>query len=695
MLDQNIQFLKGVGPKRAAIFSKIGIFTLRDLLTYFPREYEDRRKPVPIASIKGKERISVKGKVLLSEEKKLSMRLSAFKVKITDGTGTLNGVFFRKVNPYQKFDIFATLKKYFVPGAEVYLSGMCEYNFGYRELSVDEYEVVSKDKPLIHFGRIVPLYPLTEGIGQKWMREFFAKNINIYSDEWPEILPEGSKYKRGISAAEALREIHFPEDLNTAELARRRLAFDEFFLIETALNIARARDKKIIKNRRYELKRNLLTPFREKLNFEFTQAQKKVINEIFDDLKKEEPMKRLLMGDVGSGKTVVALSAMLFAIENGCQSVIIAPTEILAEQHYLTISNILEGLPVNAVLLSGKITAKKSAKEKTLSDIASGAANIIIGTHAILEKNVAFKNLALIVIDEQHRFGVIQRALLQEKSEHPDVLVMTATPIPRTLALTVYGDMDVSIIDKLPPGRQPIETLYLGPEGAYDVVKKEIKKGNKAYIVYPLVEESDKVELKAAVKEAENLSKAVFKDFKVGLLHGQMKTDEREKTMLDFRSGRFDVLIATTVIEVGIDIKDATVMVIEHAERFGLATLHQLRGRIGRSSKKSFCVLVGDPKSEQSRERIKAMLETQDGFRIAEKDLELRGPGEFFGTAQSGILEFKAGNIVTDSKLIEESKDLAKEVTAKDPGLNLSQHKMLKKEVARAYGKTFGLFKIG
>ncbi|MCX5781589.1 MAG: ATP-dependent DNA helicase RecG [Elusimicrobia bacterium] len=699
MLDQNIQFIKGVGPKRASLLKKMEIMTIKDLLGYFPREYEDRRNINSISSIVPGQKIIVKGKVETTEELKLTRNLLAFKIKINDGTGIAYGLFFRNVNPYYKIDIFSYLKKALVKDTVVYLSGVCEYNFGQKQIRVEDYEILKDKKDgansVTQFERIVPVYPLTEGISQKLIRDLIKKCLKDYVEEWPDILPEYSDYRKMTGVKDALNQIHFPEDFKRAETARQRLAFDEFFLLETALSLARKKDEKIIKNRAYELKKNLLTPFREKLKFEFTQSQKKVINEIFDDLRKPQPMHRLLMGDVGSGKTVVALSAMLYAIENGYQTVLIAPTEILAEQHFLTISDILKDLSIKITLLTGKVSGKIKEKRKILQDIFSGSAQIIIGTHAILEKSVNFKNLALIVIDEQHKFGVIQRASLQQKSSSPDVLIMTATPIPRTLALTIYGDMDISKIEHLPPGRQPIETLHLNPEAAYEIVKQEIKKGNQAYIVYPLIEESDKIELKAAVKEAENLSKTIFNGFKVGLLHGQISSKEREQTMLEFRAHKFDILIATTIIEVGIDIPNATVMVIEHADRFGLATLHQLRGRIGRGSQKSTCIIVGEVVTEQSKKRIKVMLESSDGFKIAEEDLLIRGPGEFFGTIQSGMPNFKAGNIITDLKLIEDSKNLAANVIMSDPELSREDHKKLKNEVVQSYGKHFNLFRVG
>ncbi|MFC1501380.1 ATP-dependent DNA helicase RecG [Elusimicrobiota bacterium] len=693
-LEKPIQFFKGVGPKKAQLLSKLGITNIGDILAYFPREYDDRRKVSSIVSVMDGQRVTLLGKVESSDVSKLSKNLSVYKVAINDGTGTANACFFRKSNPYHKHDVYASLKKIFKNGEKVFINGISEQNFAKNEIKVDEYEVFLENNTPLHFNKIVPIYPLTKRLSQKWLRGLIGNIVNDYCNEWAEILPD--KFSAHfMKAQDAVQQIHFPDNFQNAENARQRLAFDEFLLLELALAIARAREKRVLKIREYALKKTLLTPFREKLEFEFTNAQKKVINEIFNDMQNKKPMNRLLMGDVGSGKTVVALSAVLLAIESGFQAALLAPTEILAEQHYITISNTLSGLPIKTALLTSKITSKKQEREKLISQISSGKIDLVIGTHAILEKDVLFKNLALVVIDEQHRFGVRQRASLQKKGARTDVLVMTATPIPRTLALTVYGDLDVSTIDKMPPGRMPIKTLHTNPDFAYNLTKEEIKKGHQAYIVYPLVEESDKVELKAAVREAQSLSKTVFKDYRVGLLHGQMKAGQKEETMLKFRDKKFDILIATTVIEVGIDIPNATVMIIEHANRFGLATLHQLRGRVGRGTNKSYCVLVGEAKTDQSKQRINVMLSTCDGFKIAEEDLHLRGPGEIFGTIQHGLPQLRAGNIVSDLKLIEKSRETAKNILANDFELAEKQNTPIKSELLRLYGEKFGLFRVG
>jgi ATP-dependent DNA helicase RecG len=697
-LDQSVQYLKNVGPKRAIMLARMGITTIRELLGYFPREYEDRRYVTKIGSVSSGQKVVVLGKVEAAEAVSASRNLTIFKVAVSDGTGLLYALFYRKTSPYHRHDVFGALRQAFMQGNLVYMFGQCDINFGEKQMKVEEYEQAQgeNESDLKHFKRIVPLYPLTAGISQKWLRELVRVNLENLVPLWLDILPDTLEHKESLMPAQkAVREIHFPSDFSVAATARKRLAYDEFLLLETALTMARRRSKVKTKAFSYDIQRTLLTPFKEKLKFVFTPAQKKVINEIFADMQKAQPMNRLLLGDVGSGKTVVALSAILLAVENGYQCVLLAPTEILAEQHYITICRMLEGLGVRISLVTGKLSAKKNEKNRLLDEIGAGNVDLVVGTHAVLEKGISFKKLSLVVIDEQHRFGVLQRATLQTKTLHPDVLLMTATPIPRTLALTLYGDMDISVIDQLPPGRQPIVTQHLVAALAYDRVKREIRQGHQAYIVYPLVEESDKVELKAAVQEAKTLSCSVFREFRVGLLHGQMKADEKQRVMVAFREGTLDILIATTVIEVGIDVPNATLMVIEHADRFGLATLHQLRGRVGRGADRSYCILLGNPRTDEARKRIEVMTTITNGFKIAEEDLSLRGPGEFFGTAQHGMPVLKAGNLITDTALIEDSRALAASIVASDPGLKAEAHQPLKQEVFRVYGNRLCLLKIG
>ncbi len=696
-LDQSVQCLKGMGPAKAQMLSRLGVTSLREMLTLFPREYDDRRLIQRIGTAPANTRVTVKGKVETAEVMALSPTLKIFKVAVSDSSGICYAQFFRHVNPYQRFDIFASLKSSFVPGQWVILNGIMEYRFRERQLSVDDHALLaSADAPLpASFNGIIPIYPLTEGISQKFLRGMMTKAVSSYAKEWPELLPETMCEELKLpGAAKAVRSIHFPASFQEAESARKRLAADEFYLLEAAMTLVRERSQRQTKPRSYEVKKHLLGQFRVKMGFEFTRAQKRSINEIFCDMQKTAPMNRLLTGDVGSGKTVVALSAALLAIENGFQAALLAPTEILASQHAVSISNLLEGLPVNIALVTGNLSASGAGRAALRKAVADGSAQLVIGTHALLDENVSFKNLGLVVIDEQHRFGVLQRAALQKKASMPDVLIMTATPIPRSLALTLYGDLDVSVIDTLPPGRLPVITKHVADHEAYSFIKSEIAKKHQAFIVYPLVDSTDSSEMKAAASEAANLSKTIFFGLHVGLLHGQMKAADKDAVMKGFRDGTFDILIATTVIEVGIDVPNATVMMIEHCERFGLATLHQLRGRVGRGKSQSYCLLAGQPSTEQAKRRIDVMLSTTDGFKIAQEDLVLRGPGEFFGTAQHGMPELKAGNIITDLDLIKTAKEAAEKTLSTDHTLALSENRQLRDELTRVFGGKISLATI-
>lgn len=696
ILETSVQYLKGVGPGRGKLLERLGIITLRDLLAHYPREYDDRRRFRTIGSLRHGERACIRASVVSLEVKRLKPSLSALKVAVSDATGTASLVFYRKVNPYHRHDVFGTLRKNFTEGVMLCCAGTVEENFLEKQIVPDDVELEADGVMPPSFGRVIPVYPLTEGVTQKWLRRLISDNLERGCASWPEYLGDTDRKTLSLpDAARALRDIHAPADPAAAESARRRLAFDEFLLLELALTLARSSSDAVRKPWRYEIKRSLLTPFREKLGFPFTAGQKHVINEIFSDMCAPGPMHRLLMGDVGSGKTIVALSAMLLAVENGTQAALLAPTEILAEQHFLTISRFLAGLPVTMGMVSGRTSSKKAKKRAAQSALSQGEWDIVVGTHALLEDDITFRNLSLAVIDEQHRFGVLQRAALRGKTVHPDILLMTATPIPRSLALTVYGDMNVSTIPDLPPGRTPVRTLHLSDAAAYHQVREEVRKGRQAFIVYPLIEESDKVELKAAVQEAEDLSTGVFLNERVGLLHGRMKREEKDTVMTDFRSGKFDILISTTVIEVGIDVPNATLMVIEHADRFGLATLHQLRGRVGRGQFPSTCILLGDPRSDDARRRFQVMITETSGFRIAEEDLSLRGPGEFFGTAQHGLPLLKAGNLLTDQALIESAKDMARKLVSSDPALSSAALAPVRTGLRQAFGARLALFHVG
>lgn len=675
-----VQYLKGVGEKIAEKLDRqLGLKTAADLMYHFPRDWEDRTHPTKISELQPNQTQTIRGKVGIISTGFFGRRLLFFKAVITDATGNINAVWIR--HHIRKYDVLKSLKDNIKAGSEIIITGSVKADFWEKTINVSEHDLITgADDDLTHTNRIVPLYPLTSDFTNRFFRGLVKQALSKHIDFLKESLPKKYLWKYKLcDIKQAIKNIHFPGSFADKETARVRLAFDEFLNFQLKLEFLKQKRMKESKEFKYSLTKKLLTPFRTALPFEFTAAQKKVISEIFEDMQSPRPMNRLLQGDVGSGKTAVAVSAMLLAKESGYQSVLLAPTEILAEQHFFTIKKLLKNLPVRVVYVVGKMAKnKKSAVKKTIS---SGSADIIIGTHVLLEEGLKFKNLSLVVIDEQHRFGVDQRMKMRKKSgfKTVDLLLMTATPIPRTLGLTLYGDLNISTIDELPPGRISIKTLEMTEENAYNFIKERLSYGEQVFIVYPLVGESKKLPLKSAIKEAENLRGTVFKDFSVGLIHGRMKLEEKEKIMAAFAGKKYDILISTTVIEVGIDIPNATVMLIEHAERYGLATLHQLRGRVGRSSKQSYCILLSDTKMEKAKERLAVLLSTTDGFKIAEEDLRFRGPGEFFGTEQSGIPEFKIGNILTDISILRKTKDCAEEIFRDDPGLAVSMLCLLSK----------------
>ncbi|MDR1196269.1 MAG: ATP-dependent DNA helicase RecG [Endomicrobium sp.] len=697
-LDSEVQYIKGIGPKRAQGLLRLGIRNAGDLLTFFPSQYQDRTRIVPVSDAYRYEQVCICGRIGKAYERKLSMGLFILDIEIFDNSGMAYVRFFRKKNPYSKVDVFASIKKAFESGKTAYIFGDAKAEIGIRYVSVNDYEITASvdDIPLF-FNKIIPVYPATEGLNQKVIREAVRNALDTAGNLYPDIsgiIPEFEGVPK-IKSFEAIRKIHYPLTLDDAENARRAFAAQEFFVLETALAISRNAIKKNPKKRHYEIKKSFLTPFRQNLKFEFTKAQKKAINDIFDDMQDVYPMNRMLMGDVGSGKTVVALSAVLLAAENGFQSMIAAPTEILAEQHFLTISNMLEGLDINIVLATSSTLKKKSEREKILADVHNGKTQIVIGTHALMEERVKFKNLALIVVDEQHRFGVMQKYAALGKADSPDILMMTATPIPRALAMTVYGEMDMTVINELPAGRIPIQTFFVSESYAYSKTVAELQKGGQAYIVYPLIDESDKIALKSATAEAGKLSQGVFKNYKVGLLHGKMNPSEKNDIMKKFKNKDFDVMISTTVIEVGIDVPNACVMIIQHADRFGLSALHQLRGRIGRGKKQSYCFLIGSAKSENAAKRLQIMTKTNNGFEIAEEDLQMRGPGEFMGTVQHGFPEFKAGDLVKDADIIGFSKDFARDLIDGDPLLQKTENSVLKMLINQRFSNKTKLINVG
>ena len=682
-----IQYLKGIGPAKAKLFERLGVQTVEDLLHYYPRTYQDRRLGAPPNEYNSDSLVVFKGRVLRTQEIPARSVL-IFKAFLEDEKGQQIECTWFKKRMYRgfRFDPFGTLKKDFKMNNEVWVIGKRDdkNNFFGHKVTVDEHYPAGDVLTKLHAGRLTPIYALTEGLTNKQFRQFVYEALQTGSlEREPEILPQALLQKRKLlSAPQALKAVHFPNSIAELESARTRLAYEEFLLLATAWGIKRTQTKILAKDYTYEIKKNLLTPFRRQLGFDFTNSQKKVINEIFKDLTSPRPMNRLLQGDVGSGKTVVALCAMLLAVENGYQTALMAPTEILAEQHFLTFKRILKGLPVKVAVLTS--STKAAAKKKLLKELAEGEIDILVGTHAVIQDGVQFKNLRLAVIDEQHRFGVKQRSRLKEKTAKLDLLTMTATPIPRTLALAFYGDLDVSTLSELPPGRQPIKTETATSKLAYDRVREEVKKGRQAYIVFPLIEESEKISAKAVTEEFEKLKK-VFPEFRLAILHGQMSQSEKEGVMADFAAHKTDILVATPVIEVGIDVKNATVMVIENAERFGLASLHQLRGRVGRGEHESYCILVPQHAGSVAKERVDIICATRDGFKIGERDMQLRGPGEILGTRQSGELEFKAGDIFKDKDILYWAIEDRDELLSQDPALTMPEHALLRQKLVELY----------
>lgn len=680
-----LQYLKGVGPRLAQQFGKLGLRTVRDLVFYFPRDYQDRRFPTPISQVQPGGKYLLVGEVERAKLIQLRWRKTLMTARLFDQAGSADIVWFNQ--PF-----LADLIK---PGEKLMVIGTCkEIIAGRPQISCQEYEILSSpDKEKSSVGRIIPLYPLTEGLYQKKTRSLVETALEKIRPEIRETLPEDLKKRQQLMDLEpALVTIHFPQDQPTLARARRRLVFEEFLIYQLGLAVRRQIFSRGRSGIRFSPQGELLYNFRKQLPFELTASQEKVLREILHDMASPYPMNRLLQGDVGSGKTIIAAMSLLVAIQNGWQSALMAPTEILAGQHLLTMDKLFGPLGLKVALLSGSLKAKERAK--LLKEISSGKVDLVIGTHALIEDDIKFAKLGLVVIDEQHRFGVLQRAKLVQKGGNPDILVMTATPIPRTLALTCYGDLDKSVIEGLPPGRQPIATYYAPGSGrrqVYDLVKKEIARGRQAFIVYPLVEESAKVDWAAARKMAKELQAGEFKDFRVGLVHGQLADEEKSGTMEQFRQKKIQVLVATTVIEVGIDIPNATVMVVEQAERFGLSALHQLRGRIGRGADRSYCFLIGSPQSQNAKKRLETMVQTNDGFKIAEADLKLRGPGDYQGTRQSGWPEFAIADLARDDKILWEARQEALALVEDDPQLVRPENQGLKTIMLERYRQFLGL----
>lgn len=694
-----IQYVKGVGPKLAKLFEKKGILTVEDALYFLPRCYEDRSHLKKISELKAGRKETGFGEILLSgvafyQNKKKRV----FEAVIGDGSGTITLKWFHGNERY--------LRDRFKKGRKLIFSGEVRWFNYQREIHHPDVEVVEGDieRDYLNFKRIVPIYSETEGLYQRTLRRLMKTILDGYVDELSSpIPPEILERQNLINFSEAFRRVHFPpegESIGTLNLQRsdghRRIIFDEFFFLELGMALKK-RGVALETGIPFKTNGILVQKLLNLLSFKLTHAQQRVLSEIKEDLEKSHPMNRLIQGDVGSGKTIVALLTCLRVIECGYQAAIMAPTEVLAEQHFLNLHRWLKPLNVKVSLLTNSI--KGPEREDLYKGIRNGDVPLVIGTHAVIQEAVEFHRLGLAIIDEQHKFGVVQRGLLKKKGGTPDVLVMTATPIPRTLAMTIYGDLDVSIIDEMPPGRMPVETKIF-PESArakvYRMVEEEVKRGGQAFVVYPLVEESEKLDLKDATRMADHLQKDVFPQLRIGLLHGRMKSDEKETTMTEFKEGRIHVLVATTVIEVGIDIPNASIMVVEHAERFGLSQLHQLRGRIGRGRTPSKCILLAQYRSsEEAKARLRAMEKTTDGFRIAEEDLELRGPGEFFGIRQSGLPDFRVAHLLRDAPILIEARKEAFQLVQEDPELVQPSHEALKETLVKRWEGRMELATIG
>jgi len=657
--------------------TKLGITTIYDLLWHLPRAYEDRTSLRHIADLQDGEEVTIRGRVIAAGNERLPTGRVATKVVLDDASGKATLLWY---NQWFQKERFRKLQ-----GQMISAFGTVQKTRWGIRIPNPEWEELSEEDPLQSI-RITPIYPLTEGISQGVMRKIIRSALEMYLPVLPDLLPQDLRDCLGLTdAATAFAQIHFPDSPKMQEQARTRLIFEELFCVQVAMALRRrhARGEPGIA---FSVDPKRLNTFYRSLPFSLTSAQRKAISEIHADMASPYPMNRLLQGDVGSGKTVVALAAMMVAIHNGYQAAMMAPTEILAEQHFLSLSQFIRGSDIRLELLTGSLTPKQ--REAARERVRKGESHIIVGTHALIQEGVEFCRLGLVVIDEQHRFGVLQRARLRDKGHRPDLLVMTATPIPRSLALTVYGDLDVSRIQGLPPGRKAIRTYWKSSQGRqqiYEGIRALVREGRQAYIVCPLIEESEKLQVKAVTEMAERLQHEVFPELVVELLHGQMKPQAKEAVMERFRRGEIHILVATPVIEVGMDVENASVILIEDADRFGLAQLHQLRGRVGRGPKQSFCLLMADPKNEVAKERLQVLVKNQDGFVIAEYDLKLRNTGDLWGIRQHGLPELKIADLLRDIEELDKAIAQARALVARDPNLSRPEHAALRRYVTEAF----------
>jgi len=688
-VEGSAQYIKGVGPDRLKLLKRLGISTIRDSLRYFPARYEDRSNIKTISELKPDIYQTTKGKVVSSSIFRTRSAMTIFQLIVSDGTARLYCLWFRQ--PY--------MKKYFKENDIIILYGKIQKTTKLQVIH-PEYEIIrdeARQEDAVHTGRIVPIYPLASGVNQRSLRRIIKNSVEQYASYADGILPVRIQAKHKLlDICLAIRNIHFPENENQRERARKRLVFDEFFLLQLALAIKRYRLKNIPNGKAHMVAQEREEEFFKALPFKLTGAQKRVIEDIKADMKNPRAMYRLIQGEVGSGKTLISAYGFFLTVTNNHQGAIMVPTEILARQHYLVFCGLFASLGIRVALLVNGM--KKKEKEDTLQSIASGSVDIVVGTHTLIQKKIEFKDLGLLVIDEQHKFGVEQRGALKIKAKNYDMLIMTATPIPRTMAMTLYGDMDISIVDELPQGKRDVKTLWIDNSRineVYAFVREQLKEKKQAYIIYPVIDESSALKSEGAAKMHKKLQNDIFRDFKVGLIHGRLDDNEKHDIMKDFKKREIDLLVATTIVEVGIDISNASVMVIENAERFGLSQLHQLRGRIGRGKGPSYCLLVSDARTEEARQRLEAIANTEDGFKVAQEDLNIRGPGELFGKRQHGLPELALGNLLSDVDILEEARKEAFSLVAEDPKLCHPSYAGLRKELNENFKDKFHLGLIG
>jgi len=682
--SSGLQTLKGVGPKRARLLSRLGIHTIGELLYHFPRKYEDRSLVKKIYQLQDGETETLFGMVTGVRDIRPRRGMTITKAALYDGAATAYAVWFNQ--PY--------IKKQINKGKKIIVTGKVDRKYGEIQLAVSDYEVIENEEAVNGAG-VVPVYPATEGLQPRTLRLIIKDALEQHLDSVEEFLPSDVLEKYNLLPIDrAICSIHFPMDLDEAQKARRRLVFEELLVLQTGICMLRGTASQTV-GICHKKNGPLTAEFMRRLPYKMTGAQERVLNEVSRDMESKKTMNRLIQGDVGSGKTVVAAAALVKTVESGYQGVMMAPTEILATQHAEGLMEMLGPLGVQAALLTGSMGKKE--KEGVIQDIREGRIDVVVGTHALIQDEVAFQKLGLAVTDEQHRFGVKQRAKLRDKGQKPDILVMTATPIPRTLALTVYGDLDISVIDELPPGRREIKTYWITDsekQRIYKFIREQVKQGRQVYYVCPLVEESEKMDISAALELAGLLQSDIFPDFQVGLMHGRLKQEAKDLVMKAFKKGSINILAATTVIEVGINVPNATVMVIENADRFGLAQLHQLRGRVGRGAHQSYCILIANPATDEGKARMDIMTRTNDGFLIADEDLKLRGPGEFFGVRQSGLPDLKIADIIRDIKTLSTARDEAKALLRRDPCLRLPENIKLREKVMARFRETDNYFSI-